>query len=129
MPPIQFGIVGGGWRAAFSLRIARACPERFQIPGMVVRTEEKGRAIEKAWGVPTFRTLEDMLARATPRFVLSSVPWPANPPILKELVQRGIPALSETPPASTRADMIDLNEFVQKHNGKVQVAEQYHLQP
>ena len=34
---IEFGIIGGGWRSEFYLRIARALPERFHVDGMLVR--------------------------------------------------------------------------------------------
>jgi len=126
---IQFGIVGGGWRAEFFLRIVRSCPERFGITGMVVRSEEKGRGIEQRWGVRTFRTLDQMLAATAPRFVVTSVPWGANLELLKNLVARGVPALSETPPAPDVEGLRDLWECVCSASGCVQAAEQYHLQP
>jgi hypothetical protein len=126
---IQFGIVGGGWRAEFYLRIAHSCPERFGVTGMVVRSEEKGSAVEQRWGVRTFRTLDGMLAETAPRFVVTSVPWGVNPELLKDLVARGVPALSETPPAPDLGGLRDLWECVTNAGGCVQVAEQYHLQP
>jgi predicted dehydrogenase len=54
----SFAIVGGGWRAEFYMRIAKAMPERFRIHTMLVRDAEKGKAIEEKWGIPTVRTME-----------------------------------------------------------------------
>ncbi len=45
------------------------------------------------------------------------------------LVERGVPVLSETPPAPEVADVIDLWEYVEDKGEKVCVAEQYFLQP
>ena len=36
MEPIQFAIVGGGWRAGAFLQIARAMPARFAVTGVLV---------------------------------------------------------------------------------------------
>jgi predicted dehydrogenase len=44
-------------------------------------------------------------------------------------VKYGIPCLSETPPARTEEELIKVFESVQELNGKVQIAEQYHLRP
>ena len=55
MNPIIFGIIGGGWRAEFFLRIARSLPERFRVAGMLVRDAAKGARLEAAFGVPTVR--------------------------------------------------------------------------
>ena len=120
--------MGGGWRAEFYLRIARALPERFVIQGMVVRDAAKGKAMEQAWGVPTYRTLDDLLKAHKPLFVVTSVAWDANPPLLQDLAARGIPALSETPPAPDVARMAQLCALV-KQGARIQVAEQYIYQP
>jgi len=69
MSAIKFGIVGAGWRCEFYLRIARALPEQFEVTGVVVRSDEKRLAFEKAWGVTAFATLDDMLAKTAPGFV------------------------------------------------------------
>ena len=129
MSRIQFGIIGSGWRSEFFLRIVRACPERFEVTGMVVRGEEKGLAFERQWGIKSFRTTDAMLEKTAPSFVVSSVSWDANPGVLKQLVERGMPVLSETPPAPDLEQMTELFKTVTKHKGKVQVAEQVHLRP
>jgi predicted dehydrogenase len=129
MAKIRFGIVGWGWRVDFYMRIARKCPDWFQVVGVVVRKPEKGSAFEKEWGVPTFRTLEDMLLAVKPAFVVTSVPWEANPGVVKQIVEAGLPVLSETPPAPELEVLVDLYDFVERKKGKVQVAEQFHLRP
>lgn len=128
MSKVTFGIVGGGWRSEFFLQIARALPEVFEICGMVVRDEEKGKAIEKRWEVKTFRTIDKMLKASNPSFVLVSVSKPAAPGITRELTERGIAVLSETPPAPDLEGLIELNKLTEA-GARIQVAEQYHLQP
>lgn len=124
---IQFGIVGTGWRAEFFLRIARACPDRFSVLGLVGRTPEKAREVAARFGVPLFSSVED-LVRTKPLFVVTSVPRDVNFFLLKQLAALGVPALSETPPARSIEEMSELCELV-KQGSKIQVAEQYFLQP
>ena len=88
MKPIEFAIVGAGWRAEFFLRIARTLPDRFRVAGMAVRNGEKGKAVEAAWGVSTFRDIDGLLAASKPAFVIVSVPQPAAPGIIAELAGR-----------------------------------------
>ncbi len=125
---IRFGIVGAGWRSEFYLRIAKAMPERFEVSGMMVRNAEKRPRFEQRWGVKTFATLDEMLAKTSPSFVVSSVSWAANPEVLTELTERGMPGLSETPPAPDLPRLIEVNKLTAK-GGRLQVAEQYHAQP
>ncbi|MFD1675575.1 Gfo/Idh/MocA family protein [Alicyclobacillus fodiniaquatilis] len=127
---ISFGIVGGAsFRAQYFLRIARALPERFRVCGMVVRNEEKGTALQEAWGVPTFRTIDEMLARERPLFVVVSVGVQYCADIILQLAQARIPVLSETPPAADLNQLTALYEQIVVLGAKVQVAEQYHLHP
>ena len=129
MDKIKFGIVGAGWRTEFFLRIVQNCPERFGVTGVVVRNPEKAATFAKRWGVPVFATLEAMLEKSAPSFVVSSVPWDVNPGVLVALSERGVPALSETPPAPNLDGMLALWEKIQRLKGRVQVAEQVHLRP
>ncbi len=129
MNRIRFGIVGAGWRAEFFLRIAAAAPDLFELPVVVARNPEKAKRFAAQWSCPVFTRVEEMLAGGELDFVVTSVSWTANPEIIKDLVQRGVAVLSETPPASNVESMIELWQQVQEHAGRVCVAEQYFLQP
>ena len=124
----EFVIVGGGWRAEFFLRVARELPERFRVSGMLVRDPAKGAKLEAAWGVPTYRTLDDLLRPARPLFAVVSVPWPVTPPLLSELSARDIACLAETPPAPDVPRLAEVNALTQQ-GARIQVAEQYIFQP
>ena len=129
MSRIRFGVVGAGWRAEFFLRIAAAAPEHFELPLVVARDPQKAKRFAAQWQCPVSASVAEMLAGDALDFVVTSVSWGANPGIVKELVRRGIPVLSETPPAADLAAMIDLWQHVEEHQGRVCVAEQYFLQP
>jgi hypothetical protein len=125
---IRFGIVGGGWRARSYLRIAQELPDRFHVCGVVVRDEAKGQALERAWRVSTHTTLDALLSKSKPHFVVVSVPWSTTPVFIRELANRELPVLAETPPAPDLEGLIALHRLAQ-HGAKIQVAEQYPYQP
>jgi predicted dehydrogenase len=93
MEQTQFVIVGGGWRAEFYLRVARACPEKFRVSGMLVRDAAKGEKLEEEWDVRTYRNMDDLFAAAKPLFAVVSVPRKVAPEILAELTLRRMPTL------------------------------------
>jgi predicted dehydrogenase len=124
---IRFAVIGTGWRTHFFMRIAQARPDLFELCGIMTRDIERARQWMHPYQVPLFTSLDDLLAQK-PLFVVTSVPWGVNPGMLRELAERGIPALSETPPATSIEEMNDLYELVRK-GAKIAVAEQYHLQP
>ena len=92
--PIVFGIIGGGWRADFFLRVARALPNRFRVPGVVVRDGDKGAVFEEVWGIRSYRTVDELLELPDLRFVVVSVPWPVTPVMIRNLHERAMPALA-----------------------------------
>jgi len=125
--PIRFGIVGSGWRSEFFQRIAKALPERFEVTGVVTRSAERGRAVEEAWDVPTYRTVEELVA-TRPKFVVVSVPREQAPATMIRLTELGMPALTETPPSLDAESSEPLHRLV-ADGAILQVAEQYHLSP
>jgi hypothetical protein len=125
---IEFGLIGSGWRSEFYLRIARELPEHFTISGIVTRDEIKGRSINDRWGVKTYRTVEELLVSQAPSFVVVSVARAAAPMYVKDLVEKGVPVLLETPPGPDLQSMRELYRTIGK-DAKVQVAEQYQFQP
>ncbi|MFD4791657.1 Gfo/Idh/MocA family oxidoreductase [Streptomyces sp. NPDC058459] len=58
--PIGFGIVGGGWRAEFFVRPARALRERLALAGVVTRLAERAAQVEAEWSVPAFHTVGEL---------------------------------------------------------------------
>jgi predicted dehydrogenase len=126
--PATYGIVGSGWRAQFFLRLAALLPEHLRVAGVVTRSAASGARVEAAYGVPTHRDLDGLLATGRPDFVITAVPWETNPGLIRDLVNRRLHVLSETPPApdltGLRALWADIGG-----SGLVQVAEQYLLLP
>ena len=122
---ITFSIIGGGgFRAQYFYRIAKALPDLFYVSGAVVRSEEKGRLVEEQWNIPTYRTLEELLAIETPDFVVVSVSWEACANYLQQLSELGIPALAETPPAPDLEGLLMLHDRLTTKGAKIQVAQQ-----
>lgn len=124
----RYAVVGSGWRAEFYLTIARQMPQRFEVCGLVTRSPEKGRTIEEAWGIPTYRDIDTLLAAQSPSFAVVSVNRAAAPDLIRALAQRGLPVLTETPPAAGLEELVALNRLTRK-GAKIQVAEQYPFQP
>ncbi len=124
---IEFGMVGAGWRAEFFLRIAAALPDRFRVTGLVGRTSARSGAVGARFGVPVFSSVAQLIDATQPAFVVTSVPREVNAEIIRQIVDQGVAVLSETPPSPT---VESLNTLWREVGGaRVQVAEQYHLQP
>jgi predicted dehydrogenase len=125
---ITFALLGAGWRSEFFARAAREVPQQFRVSGLLSRSPEKAKAFGQAWNVPVVSSLDELLA-TTPDFVVVSVPWGVGEELVIELSQRGVPVLYETPPSPSLNGLRALHEALQGSNARVQVAEQYHLQP
>jgi predicted dehydrogenase len=111
-----FVVVGSGWRAEMFWRLADGVDD-LECLGAVVRTP-------RSLPVPTFASLDDV----RPDFVVTAVPWEANPAVVVDAVRRGLPVLAETPPAPDLDGLRELWSAV-GDSGLVQVAEQYLLVP
>jgi predicted dehydrogenase len=112
----SFVVVGSGWRAEMFWRLAGALPE-VECLGAVVRTP-------RDLPVRALGSLDEV----RPDFVVTAVPWDTNPGVVRAAVERGLPVLSETPPAPDPAGLRELWDAV-GGTGLAQVAEQYLLVP
>lgn len=128
MDKIRLGVIGRGWRAQFYLRAAKALPEMFDICGLVTRSEEQGNEIELKWGIKTYRTIDDLMKLEAPEYIVVSVSKDVAHLVIKEAVTKGAAVLAETTPANNMENLLELNKLT-KAGAKIQVAEQYHLQP
>lgn len=124
----RYGLVGSGPRAEAFVRAALRVPDRFALAGVVTRTADRGREVEAAWKVPSFRSVAELVAAEHPDFVIVSVPWAVTPVAIQEVVALGVPVLAETPPAPDVPGLVALWSAVGA-SGLVQVAEQYLLIP
>ena len=124
----RYALIGSGWRAEFYIRIARLIPEQFELTGVMIRDEEKARAFSARFGVRTVSSLDALLADG-PDFVVVAVKRGYMHGYVMELCRRGVPVLCETPPAETLEDLLRLWNTVKECGGRVQIAEQYFLQP
>jgi predicted dehydrogenase len=125
--PVQFVVVGSGWRSEFFLRLAQAAPEQLQVVAVVARRAGERERLTARWGVRTVGTLDEALA-LRPEFVVPAVSWPAMPEVTRELVAAGVKVLAETPPAPDLQGLRSLWQDVGS-SGQVQVAEQYTRMP
>lgn len=128
MKPISFGIIGGGWRAEYYLRIAQQLPHLFHVAGVYVRNPEKRKQFKQRWNVPLYNSAEEAVANKQQQFVVLSISKTNATDELLELGKHQVPILAETPPAATMEQLIRLasqsSSF--KH---IQIAEQYIYQP
>lgn len=125
---INFSIVGSGWRAEYYLNIAKELPHIFHVESVLCRNEEKGKLLIAKYGVKVNKDLNDFIKKFGGDFAVTAVSRGENLNIALELMNNKIPVLSETPPCE---DIEDLKLMISKEEegGKIQVAEQYHLQP
>jgi predicted dehydrogenase len=126
--PFTFDIVGSGWRAEFFVRLARLLPDQLRLVGASVRRSEAAEQLTRRWSVPAFLSPKELVRSRQADFVISCVPWSANPEVVTKLVESGVHVLSETPPAPDLDSLRKLWAQVGSHD-LVQVAEQYLLMP
>lgn len=128
MEKIRFGLIGSGWRAEFYLRIAKALPEKFELTSVLIRDKEKGSAFSEKFKVPVVNTLDQLLEQK-PDFVVLAIKRGTVTNYLIRLFEIGIPVLTETPPGEDEKALQKLWKECVRLNGKIQVAEQYPMQP
>ncbi len=121
--PGRFAVVGHGWRADFFLRIAKQAPEYFSCVGAVTRTEGAGSALQSEWGIPSYRSIEELIAHHELDVVVVSIPRTETPTVVAHLVDLGLRVLTETPPAGNVDALLGLWEAAGE-SGLVCVAEQ-----
>ena len=128
MDKIRYAVIGSGWRAEFYIRIAKAVPEQFELTSVLVRDKDKGEAFSRKHDVKVVNTLEDVMSE-DPAFVVLAIKRGVVSDYLIDLFKKGIPVLTETPPGETKEALAELWKAYETYQPKIQVAEQYFLQP
>ena len=70
----EFIIIGGGWRAEFYLRIAKALPDLFRVSAICVRNKERAEYISEKFDVKVVSTIEDAL-KSPFDFIVKDMPF------------------------------------------------------
>ena len=124
---IKYGILGAGWRAEFYLRIAALCPDKFAVSGICARNPEKAKYIKEKYSANVVTTAEELLMLDCD-FIVCCVNKSSMADVSADLCRRGIPVLMETPMGY---DAESQKRFFDEYDPmwKIQVAEQFHLQP
>lgn len=128
MDIIRFGLVGGGWRAEFYLRIARALPERFAVGAMYVRNKDKAEALKRIWGVEVYTSIDTFIEAGGYSFAVICLKREISKDYIIRLAAEGIPLLAETPPAPDLEQLTQLWNALDR-SAVIQIAEQYMFQP
>lgn len=128
MKKCSFSLIGAGYRAAYFARVAAALPERFELRGVLGQDPGRAEAFAARHGLRRCADLDELL-RLNADFVVVCVSRGQATGYLMALMERGVPALCETPPGETREDLVRLWEEASRRQAKIDVAEQYFLQP
>jgi predicted dinucleotide-utilizing enzyme len=124
---IRFAVIGTGWRSEFYARIARALPDKFDMVAWLCRNEEKLERLNRKYGIYTTMS-EEEVERLNPDFIVCAVNKASISDVAIYWSKKGIPILSETP-AALNLDMIKTMKKEVDNGAKIQVAEQYFLEP
>ncbi len=125
---IKYAIIGNGYRAMAFLRIGLALPDLFEVCSVLFRNSDKAAEFSKTYSIPAVLTIEECLS-TKPDYVVLAIGRDANPEMMMKLMSLGIPMLVETPPAVKYDDLLSLWNTSKQYNAKIQIAEQYFLQP
>lgn len=125
--PVEFLLVGSGWRADFFIRIAEKLPDRFSISAIVTKNDKMRQDYQRR-GFRCSETIADGIKSGDPVFAVVSVSRQVIHQIALELISYGLPVLSETPAAPDHESLISFFKKLPE-GARYQVAEQYHLRP
>ena len=128
MERIRFAVAGTGWRALFYVRAAKNLPELFELTGVLCRTADRAESFAKEQGVKTYTDLGALLA-TKPEFVVSCIYKAELADMCMRVMERGVPALCETPLAISLDKLEQLRDVQRRTGVTLEMAEQYFLYP
>lgn len=121
-------LVGCGWRSQIFRRAVANLPEEFEFCGILMHSEKRAEEVEKETGIRTTSHFETAL-EWNPDFVILCVPKPVMKDWIFRFMEHKIPILCETPPGINVDELNEIWKEKVRLDGKVQVSEQYFLQP
>lgn len=125
MGKIKFAIVGSGWRAGFYIRIAKVMSDKYDMVGVLCRSDEKVGLINSEYGVYA-TTSEQEICDKRPDFIVVAVNKTGICEVSKYWNEKGFTVLCETPLGMTSDELEDIQR---RDNRRLVVAEQYCYYP
>lgn len=125
---MKIGFIGNGWRTEGYWRVVRQVPDKFQISGVLFRNPDKAAAFAADHPGLAFTDLGTFLKQPHD-MVFILLPAHVLPPYVEAVLSAGFPLMIETPPTWDPEKLTELWEIQQKYGARIQVAEQYFLQP
>ncbi len=124
----RIGFIGCGWRAHGYMRVIRELSDRLEVSGIYTHSEKSFAKMNSEYPGLATDDFESFI-QMEHDFVMLLVPRSYALQYIEELLKRNIPVLCETPPADGVEELERCLELKKKYQGKIQVAEQYFLQP
>lgn len=125
---MKIGFIGNGWRTQGYWRVVKQVPEKFEISGVLFRNPDKAALFEADHPGLAFTDLAAFLNQPHD-MVFILLPAHVLPPYVEAVLEAGFPLMIETPPTWDPEKLTELWEIQQKYGARIQVAEQYFLQP
>jgi len=125
---MKIGFIGNGWRTEGYWKIVRQMPDVFEISGVLFRNAEKAAAYNAKYPGKAYTDLDTFL-ELDHDFIMMLIPRRNVLEYLEKIVAKGFPVLLETPPCNGLEELNKVYELKKKYDAKIQVAEQYFLQP
>ena len=125
---MRIGFIGNGWRANGYWRVIRQVPERFEVSGVLFRDAGKAAAYDAKSPGLAFTDLDAFL-KQDHDMVFILLPRSVVLPYIERCLEAGFPLLVETPPADGVEQLWQVWALQRRYGAKIQVAEQYFLQP
>ena len=125
---MKIGFIGNGWRANGYWRIVRQVPEKFEVSGVLFRSARKAAEYSRQYPEKAYTDIDDFLGQDHD-MVFILLPRGVLLPYIEKCLAAGFPLLIETPPADGLNQLREVWALQQKYGAKIQVAEQYFLQP
>lgn len=121
-------LVGCGWRSQIFRRAVDYLKEELEFCGVLMHSEKRAKEVEAETGIRATADFEEAVS-FKPDFVILCVPRPVMKDWIIRFMELSIPVLCETPPGKNVDELNELWQEKIRLNGKVQVAEQYFMQP
>ncbi len=126
--PYRFAVVGAGWRTLFYLRVVSALAHRFQVTGVLARSQQRAEEVHQAWGVAAIRDFGRVTVFGAARIHRPVGASSGNGRVAGAAQQCRYGGIVRDP-ARCRPFWPPSSDGAGSRGARVQVAEQYQYQP